>query len=83
MPAFPAMSDPEQSVLSEPVHLHAIRALAVETRLPVERVGNVYAVELARLVQGARIKDYLPLLVSRRVRQILREQRDAAQPAQV
>lgn len=66
------MSHPKQTALSEPVHLHAIHALADETRLPVERVGSVYAVELERLLAGARIKDYLPVLVSRRVRRILR-----------
>jgi hypothetical protein len=69
------MSQPKESALSEPAHVHAIRALAVETRQPVERVGNVYAVELERLSSGARIKDYLPVLISRRVRQILREPR--------
>jgi hypothetical protein len=71
------MFDPaEPSSLDEPVHAHAIQALAVETRLPLERVGNLYAVELKRLLPGARIKDYLPVLISRRVRQILREQPD-------
>jgi hypothetical protein len=68
---------PDTPFLNEPVHVHAIHALAVETRLPVERVGNLYAVELERLTAGARVKDYLPVLISRRVRQILREQQDA------
>ena len=62
--------------LNEPVHAHAIEALADETRAPLERVGGLYVVELERLMPGARIKDYLPVLISRRVRQILREQAD-------
>lgn len=69
------MSSSKQSAPIEPVHEHAIRALAVETRLPLERVGRVYVVELERLMVGARIKEYLPVLTSRRVRQILSEQR--------
>jgi len=59
--------------LDDPVHAHAVRALAVEARLPVERVGDLYAVELRRLVTGARVRDFLSVLASRRVRQILRE----------
>jgi len=66
----------ETHCLNDPVHAHAIEALAVETRAPLERVGNLYAVELERLTVGARIRDYLPVLISRRVRDILREQRD-------
>jgi len=67
------MSNPIPSV-NDPVHKHAIQALALETRLPVERVGTVYASELAQMTNGARVNDYLPILISRRVRVILREQ---------
>ena len=73
------MSDSIPSSVDDPVHKHAIHALAEETRLPVERVGTLYAVELAQLTADARIKDYLPILISRRVRVILLDQLRAPQ----
>ena len=76
------MSEPDETSIDAPVHEHAIRSLAVETRVSVERVGSLYAVELERLTVGARIKDYIPVLIARRVRQMLREQRDATPAAQ-
>jgi len=60
--------------VNDPVHAHAIQALAIEAQLPVERVGKVYAIEFERLMVDARVKEYLPVLTSRRVRRILREQ---------
>ena len=60
--------------MDDPIHTSAIQALAVEARLPVDRVSDVYGAELERLMVDARIKDFLPVLLSRRVRQILREQ---------
>lgn len=76
------MPNPKQPPsLNDRVHAHAIEALAIETQLPVERVGDVYAAELERLMVDARIKEYLPVLTSRRVRQILREHSpQASQP---
>jgi len=65
--------------LNDPVHTYAIEVLAAEVRLPPERVAEVYAAELERLMVGARIEDYLPVLTSRRVKQILRGQA-AGQP---
>jgi hypothetical protein len=68
------MSSSNLPSVEDPIHKHAIQALALETSQPVERVGSVYAVELAQMTIDARIKDYLPILISRRVRVILREQ---------
>ena len=53
-------------------HLDAIKSLAKEANQPVEDVQAIYATELARLEAGARISDYLVVLTSKRVRQILR-----------
>jgi hypothetical protein len=46
----------------------SIRSLAEELRLPVSRVAELYARELARLRVTARFTTFLPLVVSRLVR---------------
>jgi len=57
---------------NEHLHRHAIELLAREAHLPVERVSDIYSIELKRLMAGARVKEYLSILTSRRVRVILR-----------
>jgi hypothetical protein len=51
-----------------------IEALARELDLPFEQVASVYRRQVAALESGARIKNFVPILVSQRVRQELRRQ---------
>jgi len=59
-----------QSNVEEVVH-----AIAVETNTPTETVSKMYADTWAQYNDGARIHDFVPLLVAKRVRQNLRPQR--------
>ena len=53
-------------------HLQTIKALAEEIDRPVEEVNNIYASVLTSLKSSARIKDFLHVLASKRVRDELR-----------
>ncbi len=53
------------------LHLNAIQSLVRETGMPAEAVSSLYESVLARLKHHARIKEYLPILVSREVKDIL------------
>jgi hypothetical protein len=50
-----------------------IDLLARETQAPRELVESLYASERTRLERTARIKTYIPLLIHRRVKALLRE----------
>jgi uncharacterized protein DUF3562 len=50
-----------------------IELLARETQVPRELVESLYASERTRLERTARIKTYIPLLIHRRVKALLRE----------
>ncbi|MGB6308660.1 MAG: DUF3562 domain-containing protein [Steroidobacteraceae bacterium] len=52
-----------------------IETLARETDMPVETVYKIYNLERARLDQTARIKTYVPMLVHRRVKELLQVRR--------
>jgi hypothetical protein len=52
-----------------------IESLALETDTPVELVQQIYVSERAKLERTARIKTYVPVLIRRQVKAILREQR--------
>jgi hypothetical protein len=52
-----------------------IESLARETDMPVELVHEIYNAERAKLEETARIKTYVPVLVHRHVKALLREQR--------
>ena len=52
-----------------------IESLARETDTPVELVQQIYVSERAKLERTARIKTYVPVLIRRQVKAILREQR--------
>ena len=70
-----ALTTSEQS-LNGPVSADAeIESLARETEMPVELVQEKYSIERARLERSARIKTYVPVLVHRHVKALLREQR--------
>jgi len=52
-----------------------IEKLARETDMPVEVVEQIYTAERAKLERTARIKTYVPVLIHRQVKALLREQR--------
>lgn len=56
-----------------------IEILARETDMPLEFVEEIYTNERAKLERTARIKTYVPVLIHRHVKALLREQsrRDA------
>lgn len=62
--------DRENNGFSE--HSRAIEFLANETHTPVEQITNIYGREYSKLAADARIKDYLPVLTIRKVREILK-----------
>jgi hypothetical protein len=51
-----------------------IESLARETDMPVELVQEIYTSERAKLERTARIKTYVPVLIHRHVKALLREQ---------
>ena len=52
-------------------HLKAMHSLAEELHTPFEQVKQTYESEFDRLQSGAKLRDYLPVLTARRVRQAL------------
>jgi hypothetical protein len=52
-----------------------MESLARETDVSVELVQEIYTSERAKLERTARIKTYVPLLVHRHVKALLRERR--------
>jgi len=52
-----------------------IESLARETAMPVELVQEIYTSERAKLEKTARIKTYVPVLIHRHVKALLREHR--------
>jgi hypothetical protein len=58
-------------------HLAMIHYLANELGLPEPEVGRIYEQEFGRLSAQARVKDFLPLLVGRRVRDSLLDRQAA------
>jgi hypothetical protein len=52
-----------------------IELLARETDMPIETVHEIYSIEHAKLEQVARIKTYVPVLIRRRVKELLQSQR--------
>lgn len=53
-------------------HQNAIQALSEHSRTSADLVKSLYWKELRRLAPSARITQYLPLVIGRRVRDILR-----------
>jgi hypothetical protein len=52
----------------------AMESLALELDLPVEEVERVYRAEARAVEADARIKNFVPVIVARRVRSELRRQ---------
>jgi hypothetical protein len=62
-----------------PTHVNAaaqrdLEDLACEAQVPLDVVSQLYAHEWAALAAGARITSFLPILTTRKVRAILRQQ---------
>jgi hypothetical protein len=57
---------------------YAQKLLAREARMPIETVHEIYNIEHARLDQIARIKTYVPVLIRRHVREVLRTRQVAS-----
>ena len=55
-----------------------IEEIAHDCGLPIEEVQDVYVTERGKLERIARIKDYVPVLVSHRVKVLLHEARRSA-----
>lgn len=49
-----------------------VKSIAEETNTPTETVSRMYADTLADFKVDARVQDFMPLLVAKRVRQTLR-----------
>jgi hypothetical protein len=73
----------ESRVLSEQKFIRPVNAdteielLARETDMPRELVAILYSSERAKLERTARIKTYVPVLIHRHVKALLREQHRA------
>lgn len=65
----------------EKQHAAAIEALARDLRVRREEVRGVYQALLADIGQTARIKDYLPIFISRKVKDTLRIGKRASEDA--
>lgn len=52
-----------------------VRSIASETHVPAETVSRLYEETMAEFSEGARVRDYLAVLVAKRVRESLREGR--------
>jgi hypothetical protein len=64
--------------LSDPSPVDAeIELLAQETRMPRDLVAKLYTSVRAKLERTARIKTYVPVLIHRQVKALLREQHRA------
>lgn len=76
------MSD-ESLAMSEQKFMRAasadteIELLALETQMPRDIVEPLYTRERAKLERTARIKTYIPVLIHRHVKALLREQHRA------
>lgn len=62
-------------IKTDPSTLHraAIESLAQESSLSVEVVREIYESELSNLESEARVTQFLPLITSRKVREVLRQ----------
>lgn len=58
--------------MAEPNFEDVVKAIATDTNTPTETVSKMYADTWAEYSDGARILDYLTVLVTKRVRENLR-----------
>ena len=55
-----------------------IETLARETNTPVATVREIYTTEHAKLARVAKIKTFIPVLIRRHVKELLRSRRSAS-----
>lgn len=58
-----------------------IESLSRDSELPIDEVTHLYEHELAELSVGARITSFLPIFVTRNVKEALRKRSEAARRA--
>jgi Protein of unknown function (DUF3562) len=63
---------PDYTALTS-AHRNAVKALADHLGITVHDVYRLYCIVLNRLAKEAKIKDYLPILVSRRVSYLIQK----------
>jgi hypothetical protein len=63
---------PDRHPLHDPRHRGAIHELAQELALPLETVATRYEALLREMLTRARVVDFLPVLVAKQLRKILR-----------
>ena len=56
-----------------PAHRDAVITLAGDMRISVDRVNKLYRIVLERLSKEARIRDYLPILVTKKVKNLMQK----------
>lgn len=57
------------------LHLNAVEVLAQRIGNSQEEVQRIYEIVLKRFKKGAKIKDFLPILVSKRVEYLLNKRK--------
>jgi hypothetical protein len=70
--AVPISLNAQESIIAQPNAEDVVNAIASDTNTPTETVSKMYADTWAEYSDGARIMDYMPVLVARRVRENLR-----------
>jgi hypothetical protein len=65
------LNDPKERAL----HTGTVHQLAEESGLPEDNVAMLYEQVLGRLIRTARVKDFLPVLIGRIVKENLRTTR--------
>lgn len=73
------MATPNHAQL-QPEDFAIIEGLAKEISWPVEEVENIYAEIFGRLSSSARVRDFLPVLTRKKVRDVLRHAQKSAMP---
>lgn len=54
-------------------HLLTIERLTEQIGIPITEIGRLYAAELAHIYESSRIREFLPILIARKLRQGLRQ----------
>jgi len=72
------MSGPSKESLALSKQQSIIDSLARETETPVDIVKDIYVTEHSKLERVARIKTFVPVLASRRVKRLLNDVHRAA-----
>lgn len=72
-PAMPAVRALYANAADRSHHMQNVAQLALETACPVNVIEPLYEQVLAKLQKSAKVKDYLPILVSKGVKKALKK----------